>query len=132
MSQVTIQKRFVDCQSFARLVTNVRQNELSHEMLIENNLVYRCQDGALFVHRSRDITARNNIFALTQNAAIDRGGIGGFELTCERNLIYCLKGKAVGEYGRAHLGRNVCAFNKNLYWNASGKPAFALCGVFGK
>jgi hypothetical protein len=97
-------------------------DEGCHEMLIENNLVYRCQDGALFVHHSRDVTARNNIFALTQNAAIDRGGIGGFELTCERNLIYCLKGKAVGDYGSAHVGRNVCAFNRNLYWNASGNP----------
>lgn len=97
-------------------------DEGSHEMLIENNLVYRCQDGALFVHHSRDITARNNIFALTQHAAIDRGGIGGFELTCERNLVYCLIGKAVGDYGSAHLGRDVCAFNKNLYWNASGQP----------
>src|ERR1043166_4568272 len=88
-------------------------DEGSHEMLIENNLVYRCQDGALFVHHSRDITARNNIFALTQNAAIDRGGIGGGGATWKRNLIYCLKEKAVGEYGSARLDRKVCAFNKN-------------------
>jgi hypothetical protein len=94
-------------------------DEGSHQMLIENNLVYRCQDGALFVHHSRDITAVNNIFALSQQVAIDRGGIGGLELTFERNLVYCLQGKAVGDYGSAHMSPAVCRFNRNLYWNAS-------------
>jgi hypothetical protein len=28
----------------------------------------------------------------------------------------------VGDYGDAHCGREVCAFDRNLYWNASGKP----------
>ncbi len=94
----------------------------SHDLLIENNLVYRCQDGALFAHHNRDITAENNIFALNRIAQVDRGGIGGFELTCARNLIYCLEGKAIGDYGSAHCGRDVCAFDRNLYWNASGQP----------
>jgi hypothetical protein len=97
-------------------------DEGSHDLLVEDNLVYRCRDGALFAHRNHNITAQNNIFALNSAAQIDRGGVGGFELTCRRNLFYFTQGKAVGDYGGERAGRDVCAFDHNLYWNASGKP----------
>ena len=97
-------------------------DEGSHDTVIQKNLVYHCQDGALFVHHSRNITAENNIFSFNRAAQMDRGGIGGFEFTCRRNLIYYLEGKAVGDYGIAHSSREICAFDSNLYWNASGKP----------
>ena len=96
-------------------------DEGSHDLLIRKNLIYRCQDGALFAHHNREITAENNIFALNRGAQVERGGIGGFELTARRNLIYYLEGKAVGDYGNGHWGPEVCAFDRNLYWNASGK-----------
>jgi len=97
-------------------------DEGGHDILIEKNLVYRCQDGALFAHHNRNITAENNIFAFNRTAQIERGGIGGFELTCRRNLVYYKEGKAVGDYGSGHCGRDVCAFDRNLYWNTSGQP----------
>jgi len=97
-------------------------DEGSHDTLIQKNLVYRCQDGALFAHHSRSITAESNIFALNPGAQVERGGIGGFELTCRRNLFYYVGTKAVGDYGSGHRGRDVCAFDRNLYWNVSGKP----------
>jgi len=97
-------------------------DEGSHDMSIQKNLVYRCQDGALFAHHNHDITAENNIFAFNRTAQIERGGIGGFELTCRRNLVYYLEGKAVGDYGSGRPARDICAFDRNLYWNASGKP----------
>jgi hypothetical protein len=97
-------------------------DEGAHDLLIRQNLVYRCQDGALFAHHNRGITAEGNIFALNRGGQVERGGIGGFELTCRRNLILYVEGKAVGDYGREHAGRDVCAFDRNLYWNASGKP----------
>ena len=97
-------------------------DEGSHDRLIEKNLVYRCQDGALFAHHSRSITAENNIFAFNRAAQIERGGIGGFELACRRNIVYYVEGRAVGSYGIRNFGRDVCAFDRNLYWNASGKP----------
>ena len=98
-------------------------DEGSHDLLIQNNLIFRCQDGALFAHHNRNITAENNIFALGRISQIDRGGTGGFELSFRRNLVYYREGKAVGDYGSEHCGRDVCAFDGNLYWNASGKPA---------
>ena len=82
-------------------------DEGAHDLLIRQNLVYRCQDGALFAHHNRDITAENNIFALNPGAQLERGGIGGFELTCRRNLIYYADGMAVGNYGSEHTGRDV-------------------------
>jgi len=97
-------------------------DEGSHDILIEKNVVFHCQDGALFAHHSSNITAENNIFAFSRIAQVDRGGIGGFELTCRRNLIYCKEGKAIGDYGIGNCGRDVCAFDRNLYWDPSGKP----------
>jgi Domain of unknown function (DUF5060)/GH141 insertion domain/Right handed beta helix region len=97
-------------------------DEGSHDILIQKNLIYRCQDGALFAHHNHNVTAENNIFAFNRTAQVERGGIGGFELTCRRNLFYFREGKAVGDYGRGHCGRDVCAFDHNLYWNASGRP----------
>jgi hypothetical protein len=102
-------------------------DEGSHGLLVEKNLVFRCQDGALFAHHNRQVTAENNIFAFNRTAQIERGGLGGFELACRRNLVYYQDGKAVGDYGGGRCGRDVCAFDRNLYWNASGKPA-----LFGK
>ncbi len=97
-------------------------DEGSHDLLIEKNLVYRCQDGALFAHHNHNITAQNNIFAFNRTAQIERGGIGGFELTFRRNVVYYLEGKAIGDYGGGRWGRDVCVFDRNLYWNASGQP----------
>lgn len=97
-------------------------DEGCHDVLIEKNLVYRCQDGALFAHHSRSITAENNILALNRYAQVDRGGIGGFELAFRCNLVYFLEGKAIGSYGIGRSGREVCTFDRNLYWYASGRP----------
>ena len=97
-------------------------DEGSSEIVIEKNLVFRCRDGALFAHHNRNVTAENNIFAFNRSAQIERGGIGGFELTCRRNLVYYKEGKAVGDYGSGNDGRDVCAFDHNLYWITSGEP----------
>lgn len=97
-------------------------DEGSHDLLVRSNLVFGCQDGALFAHHNRNIVAENNILALNPAAQIERGGIGGFELTCRKNIVFYEQGEAVGSYGNARCGRDVCAFDDNLYWNASGKP----------
>jgi len=97
-------------------------DEGSRDLLVQSNSVFHCQDGAFFAHHARDIVAENNIFVLCTAAQIERGGIGGFELTCRKNLVFFDQGEAVGPYGNAHCGREVCAFDQNLYWNASGHP----------
>jgi hypothetical protein len=94
----------------------------SHDLLIQNNLVYRCQDGALFAHHNQNITVENNIFAFSPTLQIERYGIGGFELTCRRNLVYYQEGYAIGPSGIENSGTNVCVFDRNIYWNLSGGP----------
>jgi len=102
-------------------------DEGSHDLLVQNNVIYGCQDGAFFAHHNHNVRAENNIFAFNRTAQVDRGGTGGFELTCRRNLVQYKEGKAVGDYGREHCGRDVCVFDHNLYWNTSGTPV-----LFGK
>jgi hypothetical protein len=97
-------------------------DEGGHDILVEKNLVYCCQNGGFFAHHNRNVTANNNIFALNPAAQIERGGIGGFELNCRRNIIYFGSGKAVGSYGSQHTGRDVCKFDDNLYWNTAEEP----------
>jgi hypothetical protein len=97
-------------------------DEGSHDLTIASNVVYRCQDGALFAHHNRDITAESNLFALCDGTAIDRGGIGGFELTCRNNVIYQASGSAVGTYGSARTGTDVCRYADNLYWRTGEGP----------
>lgn len=94
----------------------------AHDLMIENNLVYRCQDGGLFAHHNRDITAQNNIFALNGRAQIERGGIGGFELANRRNIVYFADSLATGHYGSDNYATDVCLFDHNLYWCAAGQP----------
>ncbi len=94
----------------------------AHDLLIQKNLVYGCQDGALFAHHNRNITVENNIFALSRRVQVERYGVGGFELSFRRNLLYYTEGQAVGDGASRHGGRDVCAFDRNLYWNASGRP----------
>jgi hypothetical protein len=94
----------------------------SQDLLIQKNLVYRCQDGALFVHHCRNITAENNIFAFSGQALLERYGVGGFELTARRNLFYFHEGRAIGSSGIANSGTDVCVFDSNLYYNDSGQP----------
>jgi hypothetical protein len=96
-------------------------DEGSHDLLVQNNLVFRCQDGALFAHHNQNITVENNIFAFNRLAQIERSGTGGFELTCRRNLVHYKEGRALGPSG-GNGGRDVCAFDRNLYWNTSGQP----------
>jgi hypothetical protein len=107
-------------------------DEGSHDIGVRNNVVLRCQDGALFAHHTRDVAVENNIFALNRGGQIEHGGLGGFELTCRRNLVYFKDGKAVGDYGGDRWGRDVCAFDQNLYWNGSGTKVLFGRKTFGE
>ena len=102
-------------------------DEGSHDLLIQKNLVYRCQDGALFAHHNRDVTAENNIFALNRHRSsrARRNRRVRADIPPQSRLFQ-------GGEGRRRLrqrarGTDVCAFDRNLYWNASGKPV-----LFGK
>ena len=92
----------------------------SADILIEKNLVYRCSSGPLFVSWNRDITVENNIFAFGAEYQIFRAlKAERFAYAFRRNIVYYDQGQVVGSWDP---DARSFAFDRNLYWNASGKP----------
>jgi len=90
------------------------------DILVEKNLVYNCTP--LHVHYTRNITIENNILALGGWAQVTRAGVFGVpmpEYSFRRNIVYLRQGRVVGSWDPSN--RN-CAYDRNLYWDASGQP----------
>jgi len=95
-------------------------DEGSSEIVIENNLVYRCSSSPFFAHINRKITVQNNIFAFGEQCQVERAGATSGpeqEYAFLRNLVYYRQGQLVGYWDTQN--RNF-AYEGNLYWNASG------------
>jgi parallel beta-helix repeat protein len=99
-------------------------DEGSSQITIENNVVYRTQDGGFHQHYGRENIVRNNIFALGQKGQIQRTRKETHRsFTFEHNIIYWTEGKLLqGSWNddQFHL-------DENLYWQAAGQPI-----LFGK
>ena len=86
---------------------------------VENNLVYRTQDGALHQNAGENNTIVNNIFALGEEAQIFRSHAAArLSFTFEHNIVYWQRGDLL----RMQLGEGGVMFDANLYGNASGGP----------
>jgi hypothetical protein len=97
-------------------------DEGSSEIVIENNLVYRCSSSPFFAHINRNITAQNNIFAFGEQCQVERAGATAgphLEYAFRRNIVCYDRGQLVGYWDPQN--RNF-AYERNLYWNASGAP----------
>jgi hypothetical protein len=97
-------------------------DEGSSEILIESNLVYRCSSAPFFAHINRNITVQNNIFALGEQCQVERAGAmpgPEQEYAFTRNIVYYLQGQLVGYWDTKNRS---FAYERNLYWNASGDP----------
>lgn len=94
-------------------------DEGSSNILIENNLVYRVQDGGFHQHYGRDNVVRNNIFALGGTAEIRRTREEPHtSFTFERNIVYWKNGPLLdGKWGDGHY-----RFDSNLYFRAGEQP----------
>ena len=94
-------------------------DEGSSQIVIENNIVYRTQDGGFHQHYGRENIVRNNIFALGQEAQLRRTRQEPrLSFTFEHNLVYWNEGKLLeGTWNddQFHL-------DYNLYWQAGGQP----------
>jgi parallel beta-helix repeat protein len=94
-------------------------DEGSSQILIENNIVYRTQDGGFHQHYGRENIVRNNIFALGREGQIQRTRQEPhLSFTFEHNIVYWTEGKLLqGTWkdGQFHL-------DFNLYWQAGGQP----------
>ena len=100
-------------------------DEGSHDILIEKNLIYGCQDGALFAHHNRNIIAENNILALNRDAQLlERGGIGGFRADLPRAIYKSTTRTEVpwGAYGDEHSAATCVHSTATSTGNATGEP----------
>ncbi len=69
--------------------SGIYTDEGSSNLLIENNVIFRAQDGGFQQHCGRDNVVRNNIFALGQTAEVPRTREEGHpSFTFERNIVY--------------------------------------------
>jgi len=90
------------------------------DILVEKNLAYRCTP--VHIHYTRNITLENNIFAFGKWAEVSIAGVFDTplpEYSFRRNIVYFNEGRVVGSWNPNN--RN-CAYDHNLYWNASAKP----------
>ncbi len=95
-------------------------DEGTSRITMENNLVYNVKTGTYHQHYGRDNVVRNNILALSMDGQIQRSRAEdhcSFHLT--RNIIYWTEGELYTAGG--FRDGNVVS-ERNLYWNASGKP----------
>ena len=94
-------------------------DEGSSQILIENNVVYRTQDGSFHQHYGRDNIVRNNIFAFGQEAQLRRTREEPHRsFTFERNIVYWEGGKLLdGAWSDGHF-----QFDHNLYWQSGEQP----------
>jgi Right handed beta helix region/GH141 insertion domain len=94
-------------------------DEGSSHILIEDNVVYRCEDGGFHQHYGEANVVRNNIFALGDTAQIRRTREENHvSFTFTRNVVYWKDGKLLdGKWDDNHF-----RFDKNVYYSVSGAP----------
>lgn len=93
----------------------------SSEILVENNVAYRCKTGGYYMNYGRNDRIVNNIFALAKTQQLGRGMLQDSDsLSCifERNIVYWRDGIL---WGPIKPGEQM-TLDHNLYWNASGEP----------
>ena len=90
-------------------------DEGSSQIVIENNIVYRTQDGGFHQHYGRENIVRNNIFALGQDGA-DSGAARKethLSFTFEHNIVYWKEGTLLDPDGK--WDDDQFHFDYNLY-----------------
>jgi hypothetical protein len=94
-------------------------DEGSTDMLIEGNLVYRTKTGGFHQHYGKENILRNNIFAFATVGQLQRTRQEPHKsFTFENNIVYWTEGPLLhGNWKDNHF-----SFDKNVYWNAAGKP----------
>jgi len=92
-------------------------DEGSSEILIENNVVYRCKSAGFHHHYGRENIVRNNIFALNKEFELMRTRAEEHRsFTFENNIVYWSEGQLLGSNWTGDNYR----FDKNVYWFTGG------------
>jgi len=90
-------------------------------VVAERNVVFRTQSGGFFQNYGEHNVVANNVFALSREGQLVRGEEVG-SISFERNIVYFREGELLAW----NWTSDGFAFDRNVYWNASGRePAFA-------
>jgi parallel beta-helix repeat protein len=94
-------------------------DEGSSDIIIENNVVYRTQDGGFHQHYGANNIVRNNIFADSKEAQIRRTREEShLSFTFEHNIVYWDSGPLLD----GKWANNEFHFDRNLYYRTDGQP----------
>ena len=106
-----------DIASFTYGGWGIYPDEGSSEMLIENNIVYRCRSAGFHQHYGRENVVRNNIFALNrENQLMRTRAEPHISFTFERNIVYFDEGRLLG----SNWGDGRFTMKGNLYFDTRG------------
>jgi hypothetical protein len=95
-------------------------DEGSTHITLENNLVYNTLDMTYHQHYGRENVVRNNLLVNGQNFQISvHRPEPHLSCTFENNIVYFKTGRL---FWATSLDNRRLSFNKNLYWDASGRP----------
>jgi parallel beta-helix repeat protein len=108
-----------DVESYSYGGWGLYTDEGSSNMLLENNVCYRCKTGGFHQHYGRENIVRNNVFAFAKVGQLQRTrDEDHISFTFERNIVYWTEGPLM--HGSWKNGKFI--FDHNLYWQADKKP----------
>ena len=102
----------------------------SSYLLMENNLVYACDDAGFFQHYGKENTIRNNIFALnlkSQLGALKVEDYSSFNFT--NNIVFYDKGVLFREDDSDYWKDIPVTMDNNCYWDTRTKTPVFCCDM---
>jgi hypothetical protein len=106
-----------DVTDFAYGGWGIYFDEGTSGVVAEKNVVYKTQSSGFFQNYGMDNVVRNNVFALSGEGGLMRGKEEG-SITFERNIVWFREGELLAWNWKSGDFR----MDRNVYWNAIGKP----------
>ena len=114
-----------DVNPYADRGRGIYLDEGSTNVLVENNVVYRCKNAGFHQHYGRDNVVRNNVFACNDEAQFSRAKAEPHRcFTFEKNIVYFDHGTLMG----GAWSDTQFLVRDNLYFDARGDEVL-FCGA---